>query len=280
MRSQIAKRIVGLLAIVLAGPLVARAAIIQTFAGTGDFRTPGSNAQTARTQFLASLTSVTTGDFTDISANTDLNPGIGTINMDFQAYLAGVGDLQDNSFGPFRADANLGNGFILGSDGLNLTNSGLTAGSFGTTIGEDTAAGRNARVAPGYTANRGGVVGFAPISGVDRDDSDGVPTGYALQTNQNAIGVSIGDTDVGPVTLYFFNTAGNFVSSLSQPIDTTTGRAYVGVYSDEPLGAVLLRGLNGDVAGFQLFEFAVVPEPAGLGVLCLGGLLAMKRRHR
>ncbi len=255
----------------------ANAAIIETYFGAGNFNTPGSAAQTARNEFLARLISATvTSNVFNVNALQD-NHSTGA-NMTFAAYSAGTGNYGTGVFGSVvKGELNRGTGFIFVSGtGLNLFGSGLTGG-WGTTMGAEN---RYPPASPAITANRGGYIGIAPIEGQNG--------GYTLLAGYLAFGVSVGSNlngGVGPIELSYFDLDGNYLGY--NTVNLSGGRAYIGVISSVPLGAVILggpgfiAGSEAQASGFHAFDFGTIPEPATGVVVLLGvGLCGMRRIGR
>jgi hypothetical protein len=138
----------------------------------------------------------------------------------------------------------------------------------------------------------GGSLGFSPSVSL-REIGDGWDTwshGYAGDV-YFAAGATTLTLTLPPRTLAFqfylqpevwdlfeFQVSSGGTLSPVFTVDGDSGARYVGIHSTDPaspLTTIVIQNTDGLAEGFAVGEFAIVPEPAGLGCL---GLMAWRRR--
>ena len=278
------------LAVVLALAGAAQAGIIQSFTGAGYVTNTSSAAYTARNNFLAGLQpGFVSETFSPARQDDAFNTaGLPWCTLDLSNYQAGTGNVTSQMTNtPWKPELDKGVGFIVGSG------SGFAAGSNAPSISGGARSftasnGGDARFwgeSPGFGSRDGTVgsyLGLAPISGVNGS--------YALKTGIKAMGISIGSFgssgEVPSFSVSFYDTLGTYIGQVTGVTgsagDNTTagGKAYIGVYSNVDIGAVVPRYSGGTLGqAYQAFDYGIVPEPATLSLAGIGGLLMLRRRR-
>jgi hypothetical protein len=155
--------------------------------------------------------------------------------------------------------------------------------NFNNTTGNNTIS--NWLVTPALNFNAGDVVKFWTRTVTTPTFPD------RLEVRYNPLGT----TNVGP--LGNATAVGDFTTLLLSVNPTLTASGYpnawteftVNIPSSAPAGRLAFRyfvtsggpsGANSDFIGIDTFSVTEVPEPASIGVLCLGGLGLLSRRRR